>query len=124
MAKLLPLLAIFALSLNLFAGLLVGTGAAATLDLDATVGGDESVEEAQSQADGFKSGSPTGSTLFGMYNVVAGVISTLALPVTGLPSMLSRAGTPKAITNMLQGILIVVYAMGVASFLRGYNFGG
>lgn len=121
MAKLLPILAVFALSVNLFAGLLVGTGAAADLGINPTVGGDDTVAESQDQASSFKSGAPTGSTLFGMYNVVSGVLSTIAMPVTALPAMLSRAGTPRAITDMLQGVLIVVYAMGIASFLRGYS---
>lgn len=121
MAKLLPTLAVFALSLNLFATLLLGTGAAATLGIDASVGGDSEVAESRSQAESFATGSPTGSTLFGMYNVIAGVLSTIAMPVTALPSMLERVGTPGAITNMLKGVLIVVYSLGVASFLRGYS---
>lgn len=121
MAKLLPTLAIFALSLNLFSGLILGTGAAATLGINPAVGGDQEVSQAQSQASEFKSGAPTGSTLFGMYNVVSGVVSTIAMPVTALPNMLRLAGTPQAITSMLQGILVVVYGLGVASFLRGYS---
>jgi hypothetical protein len=121
MAKLLPLLAVFALSLNLFGGVLVSTGAAGTLGINPAVGGDDKVDEAQSQAEGFESGAPTGSTLFGMYNVLGGVVSTLALPVTGLPNMLRRAGTPSAITGLLRNLLLVIYAMGVVSFLRNYN---
>lgn len=121
MAKLLPILAIFALSLNLFSGLLIGTGAAAGLGISPEVGGDSTVEESTSQAESFQSGSPTGSTLFGMYNVIAGVLGTLASPVTALPNMLNTAGVPGAITGMMKGILAVVYALGLASFLRGYS---
>lgn len=122
MAKVLPVLAIFALGLSVFSGLLVQTGAAATMGISPSVGGQDEVDQATSQAEGFKSGAPTGSTLFGMYNVVSGVYSTLALPVTGLPNMLKLAGTPAPITNrIIQPILVVIYALGVASFLRGFN---
>lgn len=122
MAKLLPTIAIFALTLNLFGGVLVTTGAAGTMGINPTVGGDDKVESATEQAEGFRSGAPTGSTLFGMYNVLSGVVSTLAMPVTGLPSMLQLAGVPGAITNqLLQPLLAVMYALGIVSFLRGYS---
>jgi len=121
MAKLLPTLAIFALSVNLFSALLMGSGAAATLGITAEVGGDQAVQSAQSQAGAFATGAPTGSTLFGMYNVLSGVLSTLAAPVTALPGMLSRLGVGGAFTGLIQGVLLVVYAMGIASFLRGYS---
>lgn len=122
MAKLLPALAIFALALNLWAGVMMSSGAAATMGIDTAVGGDDAVEQSQEQAEGFRSGAPTGSTLFGMYNVLSGVLSTLAMPVTALPTMLRRAGTPTVITNaLLRPILITVYALGTVSFLRGYS---
>jgi len=121
MAKVLPTLAIFALTVNLFAGVMVTTGAAATLGVTTEVGGDRQVEQAQEEAGGFESGAPTGQTLFGMYNVIAGVLATIAAPVTALPNMLRRLGTPGAITGMLQGLLVVIYGLGVASFLRGYS---
>jgi hypothetical protein len=122
MAKVLPILAIFALGLSVFSGLLVQTGAAATMGINPAVGGEDKVDQATSQAEGFKSGAPTGSTLFGMYNVVTGVVSTLTLPVTGLPNMLELAGTPEPITNrVVKPILMVIYGLGIASFLRGFS---
>jgi hypothetical protein len=121
MAKLVPILAIFALCLNLMSGLLISTGAAATLGIQPEVGGDQAVSDAEQQADTFRTGAPTGSTLFGMYNVLAGVLGTLASPVTALPTMLHQAGTPKPLTDMMKVILGVIYALGAVSFLRAYR---
>jgi len=121
MAKLLPILAVFALCLNLFSGLLMTPAAAGTLGINPAVGGDQKVDQAQQQAGEFRSGAPTGSTLFGMYNVLSNVLSTLALPVAGLPNMLNRAGVPSQLTGMMKIVLSVVYALGTVSFLRGYS---
>lgn len=122
MARPLTLLVIFFLSMNLFSGLLISTGTASVIGVETEVGGDDKVNESTNQADDVSSGAPTGSTLFGMYNVLANGLSTLALPVTAGPTMLNRAGVPGAITGgVLQPIILIVYALGVISFLRGWG---
>jgi len=121
MAKLLPTLAVLALSVNLFATLLVSSGAAATMGINPAVGGDDKVDEAKSEAGDIQSGAPTGSTLFGMYNVVSDAVSAIAAPVVALPDMLSRLGAPSVLTNMMKTVLGVVYGLGIISLLRGYS---
>lgn len=100
----------------------MSTGVAGMLGLDTEVGGDEKVDSAVNNASEIRSGAPTGSTLFGMYNVLTDVLSTLALPITAGPMMLRRAGVPTVLTDaLLQPIIAIVYALGIISFLRGWG---
>jgi hypothetical protein len=115
---------VFFLSINLFSGMLITSGAAETLGLSGQVevGGDDAAETAQSQSNEISTGAPTGSTLFGLYNVLAGILGTIYEVVFAGPVMLSNAGVPSPITDMLTAVIGVVYAMGLISFLRGYDF--
>lgn len=122
MARPITLLAVFFLSLSLFSGFLMTTGVAEMVGIETSVGGGDEIDEAVNQSEDIRSGSPTGSTLFGMYNVLADGLSTLALPITAGPTMLERAGLPSQFTNMiLQPIIAIVYALGIISFLRGWS---
>jgi hypothetical protein len=115
-------LAVFFLTFNLFAGLIMTSGVGAMLGITANVGGDERVEESVSQAEESRTGSPTGSTLFGMYNVLVQSVSVLAGTITAGPTMLRRAGVPTMITTgILQPMFTVVMGIGVVSFLRGWD---
>jgi hypothetical protein len=108
--------------MNLFSGIVMSTGVGAMIGVDTAVGGDEKVDSAVQNASEVRSGAPTGSTLFGMYNVLAGGLSQLALPVTAGPQMLHRAGVPGVITNkLLTPLIAIVYALGVISFMRGWG---
>lgn len=115
---------VFFLAINLFSNMLLASGAAATLGLSGQVevGGDQAADTAQSQSNEISTGAPTGSTLFGLYNVLAGILGTIYEVVFAGPVMLENAGVPSALTNMLSAIVGVVYAMGLISFLRGYDF--
>lgn len=122
MARPITTLAIFFLALNLFAGMVMATGIGGMLGLETDLGGDEEVDDAVRESGNVSSGAPTGSTLFGMYNVLAGLLSTLAAPITAGPTMLRQAGVPEAITNsFLTPLISVVYAIGIISFLRGWG---
>lgn len=123
MARPLTLLTIFFLTFNLFAGLLMTTGVAADYGMERAVGGDDAVDKAVNQSEDTKTGAPSGSTLFGMYQVLADGVSTLALPVTAGPQMLARLPLfPAVIANtFLQPIIAVVYALGIISFMRGWG---
>lgn len=100
----------------------MSSGVAATLGITANVGGDEKVDSAVSQAEKSQTGSPTGSTLFGMYNVLVQAVTVLTGTITAGPMMLRRAGVPSMITTgILQPLFAVIMGIGVVSFLRGWD---
>lgn len=116
------LLAVFFLALNLWAGLLMSTGVAGTLNLQSPVGGGDQVNKTLAETGEVSSGAPTGSTLFGMYNVLVDIISGIASVVTAGPTMLNQAGVPSVITSQLLKPLIgLVYALGLVSALLRYR---
>lgn len=120
--RVITVMAIFFLTMNLFAGTLMSTGVGDMLGVSTEVGGDEEIDQATNESDEISSGSPTGSTLFGMYNVLASGLSTILVPVTAGPTMLSRAGLPTEITfGIIQPVILIVYALGIMSFLRGWG---
>jgi len=107
--------------------MLQATGVAETLHLDQRVGGGEAQEQAVNQGQNIESGSPTGQTLFGMYNVLADQLSgILAIFNPGL-RMLYNAGVPAFIVGgpgtigLLPPVATFVKAIGVISFLRGWG---
>jgi len=104
--------------------MLISSGAAETLGLSGQVevGGDDAADTAKQQSSEISTGAPTGSTLFGLYNVLAGTLGAMYEIAFAGPVMLSNAGVPSAITDMLSVIIGVVYALGVISFLRGFDF--
>lgn len=110
------------LFMNLWAGVLMQSGVASTIGIETNVGGDEKVNESLNRADDVATGSPTGSTLFGMYNVLATVLSTLNSITTAGPIMLERAGLlPGVLGTLLKNLFRVVIAVGIVSFLRGWG---
>lgn len=124
MGRLLSTMVVFFFALNAFSGLLLTSGAAATLGISGQVevGGDDAAQTAESQSEEISTGAPTGSTLFGLYNVLAGILGQIYEVVFAGPVMLRNAGVPESITNMLTAIVGLVYAMGLVSFLRGFDF--
>jgi len=121
MARPITTLAVTFLALNLFAGLLMSSGVAAGMGLSTAVGGDknatDTVNKSEEQID---TGAPTGSTLFGFYNVLTTGLSAIAGVVTAAPTMLNNAGVPSAITNLIQSIIALIYAIDIIGFARGY----
>ena len=121
MARLIEGLIVFSLALNLWSGMLVVSGAADDAGIAGLVetGGDENVETAKQEAGEVSTGAPTGSTLFGMYNVLANTLGTLRAVVFGAPAMLYNLGTPSYITTPMEIVFGVVYSLGIIKFLRG-----
>lgn len=110
------------MTFSLFSQLLLTSGVAGVLGINAHVGGGDEVDKAVSQAKETRTGSPTGSTLFGMYNALVQVVTVLTGTITAGPTMLRRAGVPSMITTgILQPLFIVVMGVGVVSFLRGWD---
>lgn len=120
MARPVTLLVVFFLSMNLFSGILISSGAAAGIGLDANVGGDE-INQSVPRED-FDTGSPTGSTLFGMYNVLTTQIENLFRTVYPGLAMMERAGVPDYILyGFLSPVFSLLIVIDIASFLRGWG---
>lgn len=119
--RIIEVMVVFFLAMNLFSGMLISTGVAADIGLGGQVGvgGDGSAEQAQESAEEISTGAPTGSTLFGMYNVLAKTLGQLRTIALGGPAMLSNAGVPGFITAPMEAIMLVVYGIGIIKFLRG-----
>lgn len=122
MARPVTTLLIFFLFFNLFAAMLMSTGVTATIGIKTNIGADEKVNETLNKANGtVETGAPTGSTLFGMYNVLADGVNTMVGTVTAGHTMLAQAGVPSAITSMLNGLFGVVIVIDIMSFIRGWG---
>jgi len=101
---------------------MVTSGTAAAIGVDTNVGGDDQVNKTTKYANSsVDTGAPTGSTLFGMYNVIAGGLNTLISTVTAGHTMLAQAGVPNVITGMLNTLFGVVIVIDILSFLRGWG---
>lgn len=115
-------LAIFFIAFNVFASALMASGVAGLIGVNAAVGGDQAVQNSQSESDDIRTGNGLGGTLFGMYNVLADGLSTIVGVVFPGLSMLQRAGVPGFITNIiLAPIFSFITAVGFISFLRGFD---
>lgn len=124
MSRVISTLIIFSITLNLFSNMLIASGAAATLGLgnQVEIGGDKAAQTAQDESSEVETGSPTGSTLFGMYNVLTTKLGQIRAVVFAAPYMLYNAGVPGAITGMFEVLFGIVYTMGIIKFLRGFSF--
>lgn len=122
MARPITLMAVFFLTMNLFSGMVMASGVGAMIGVDTAVGGGDEIDTATGVGKNVSTGAPTGSTLFGMYNVLADTVAKLSAPITAGPTMLRRAGVPSVITDtFLQPIIAIVYSIGIISFLRGWG---
>lgn len=122
MSRPVTLLVVFFISFNVFAGVLMATGVAATLGIDATVGGDQAVEDATSTADSVETGTATGGTLFGSYNVLSSGFGKLAETIYPGLTMLERTIVPSFITNqILEPLFTFAIFIDIVSFFRGWG---
>lgn len=130
----LTFLAIFFVALNAWALMLQSTGVAATFgiggvnqqcpdnptDAQLQTVPDCSIEN-DAQRESFEAGSSTGSTLFGMYNVVTKqVMGVLYVVLPGL-NILARAGMPGFLIGFCTDIFGVLLTITGLSYLRGYD---
>jgi len=127
MARPITLLAFFFLSLSVFSTLLTGTGVAETLGLNERVGGEDAADDIRSETESVETGAPTGSTLFGSYNVLASKINDLLGIINPGLRMLYNAGVPASIVGGPQTIgalpvlVSFVKIIGLISFFRGWG---
>jgi len=114
-------LVVFFVSFNLFAGVMVSTGVADMLGMDATVGEDDAVSDVAGGQD-LDTGSATDGTLFGSNNVIGAQLTKLFGVVFPGLRMLERAGVPSFLTGALLGPLFSLFTVfSIASFVRGYS---
>lgn len=113
-------LAVFFVAMNSFARVLRATGVDDALHLDANVGTNDAVSKIPSEE--IATGTPTGSTLFGMYNVLTGHLTNIYEVIFPGLAMLQRAGVPDYLTQMVLAPLFgLIVAVAVLSYLRGYS---
>jgi len=114
-------LVVFFVAFNLFAGVMVSTGVADMLGMDASVGEDSAVDGVADGQD-LDTGSATDGTLFGSNNVIGAQLTNIFGVVFPGLRMLERAGTPNFITGAILGPLFSLFTVfSVASFVRGYS---
>lgn len=122
MARPITMLVIFFLCFNLFAGMLMATGAVGAIGLGSTsVGGDGATEDLRGETDSVPTGSGAGQTLFGLYNVLTSFVSGVFSYIFPGVAMLERAGVPGYITGMLNTVFSVLIAIDVVAFFRGWD---
>lgn len=122
MASAVRLLAFYFLAVNVIAGAIIGLGIDHTLGIDATIAGEDTTEEFDKSESELETGSPTGSTLFGLYNVVSDQLEGLYGTIYPGLKMLDRAGVPDwIIYDMFGNLASFIIIMGLMSFLRGYS---
>ena len=131
MARPVTLLVVFFVAMNLVAAVVNATGIAAAVGLGTQVGGDD-IEEGVPQ-DSVSTGAPTGQTLFGMYNVLAGQLSKFYGAVFPGLGMLRNTivpnwivGKPQAASafekvGILAPLMSVLIPIDIMAFLRGWD---
>lgn len=108
--------------MNVFAGVLMGTGVASHMGIETNVGGDEQVDEITRSDQDVDTGSPTGETLFGMYNVLTDQVGGIFDVIYPGIQMMENAGMPTYITeDILEPVASVMITIGIISFLRGWD---
>jgi hypothetical protein len=122
MARPVTTLALFFIAFNLLAGVMTAQGVFDTLGVNEQVGEDQEVTNRLDDAQNVSTGAPTGSTLFGMYNVLSTQIGNLFGVIFPGLRMLERVGVPNWITQGLLGpIFSFAIGVGTLSFLRGWD---
>jgi len=121
MVRIVTRMAIFFLLLNLASGVVMATGVGQTIGIETSLSGDSAVQTAENQADNIQPGSESKDTLFGMYVRMTNTVASALGPLFEGPDMLRQLGVPEEITSAITTVVSVVYAFGIASFLRGFD---
>jgi hypothetical protein len=122
MARPLTTLVVFFFAMNLFAGVLVSTGVAGVIGIDAQVGEDDKFDQEINQRENVSTGTEGGGTLFPMYNVLGDQLGGLYDTIYPGLNMMERAGVPDYITDDILGNLFSILTfIGIVSFIRGWG---
>lgn len=118
MAKASVYIVLFLISVNAGAVMLEKTGVAADLGVDMSTDKAAELETAEAQADQYGAGSGAGSTLFGLYASLAGVLETVFNGVMPAAAIMKRAGVDKLYVHFAFAFLAMVPVFDTISFLR------
>jgi len=119
---------VFMVAFNLFAHMLLVSGAAADIGIEEEIRGtsDEGQrEELLNEANNTETGAPTGNTLFGMYNVLSQGVSSIAQKAMPAFKLMYNAGVPGYIVGgpnhvgLLPPLVTIIMSFEVIMFLRG-----
>lgn len=120
MSRPVTLIVLFFVALNAIAGVLVGLGIDGQLGLNSPPESDKLNDRSSSEQ--IESGAPTGQTLFGMYNVLAGQFSDLLSVFTPGLNLMVNAGMPAWIRDQfLIPLFSTMTVIAILSFLRGWG---
>jgi len=97
------------------------TGAADTMGIDPAEGNDEQFEEAKDASRNVNPGNGLGSTLFAMYNSLAGVLETIFNTIFPGAEMLKANGFPDFAINYSFGAAPIIIALDIIGYFRGYS---
>jgi len=118
---------VFFVAMNLFAGVFLSTGIAASLGMDDRIQQSDQVSDTvddRRAEDGAEidTGAGTGATLFGMYNAVLGGFIGLFEGVLPALKLLAYAGVPSWITGtLIGGMFGIVASIDGLSYVRGFD---
>jgi len=123
MSRPITTLAIFLLTFSLFSQMLVSTGVAATIGIDAQVSDGEINETVTEETEGeVTTGASSGNTLFGLYNQVTTQIQNILSIFNPGMTMLGNAGVPDPIVEtLLKPLATLVKFIGLVSLVRGWD---
>jgi len=128
------ILAVFFVGMNAWALLMQSTGVAAAVGLTGVNGEcpnnptqsqietiPDCTVENQASRESIQAGTSTGSTLFGMYNVVTSQVMGVLYVVFPALNLLARAGVPGSIIGFMSTIYGMLMTITALSYLRGYD---
>lgn len=119
MARPVTTIVVFFLLFNLWATVLIETGAAEELGVDPSVGSQDLIDE-QRNAE-VPGGSGIGETLFGLYNLLARAVNGLFALATNGVAMLGNVGVPSEYLTLLRVLFGFVLAIDIISFYKGWG---
>lgn len=111
-------LVLFFIFFNAGAGMLVSTGVAADLGIDAQTNAPDQLDQASNAAENARPGQ-AGATLFGLYTRLSNVVQTIYNTLFPGMAMLKRTPVPGFFIDFVSSGLSIIAFVNVASFLRG-----
>lgn len=109
---------LFLIFFNGGAILLDSTGADDYLGIDPDTGDTSEIDEGETAAGEFETGTGQGQTLLGTYNRLSSVLNEIVNGVQPGKEMLETAGFPAAITGFLWSGMTIIIGWDIAQFLR------
>jgi len=111
-------LVLFFIFFNAGAGMLVGSGVAADLGIDAQTNAPDELDQASTAAENAQPGQ-AGATLFGLYARLANITQTIFNSLFPGMAMLKRTPIPGFFIDFVSSGLSIIAFVNIASFLRG-----